>query len=172
MKDETVFDQLRAANARHSKTFVPFEVKRRAAKSLAILTCMDPRIRPLEVLGLAAGDAAVIRNAGGRATADALRSLVLANAFLTVRDVLVMHHSDCALGGRHESEIRAGLDPGQGEATAAWDFLAMPDPDRALGDDVEVVRSHPALVGRVRVEGWRYDVTNGTVERLFFAPDH
>jgi hypothetical protein len=77
-----------------------------------------------------------------------------------------MHHTDCALAGRDDAEVRAGLSPEQREASAGMDFLAMPDPDAALAADVQAVRSFAALPTGVRVEGWRYDVGNGAVLRL------
>ncbi|HEX3840117.1 MAG TPA: carbonic anhydrase [Acidimicrobiales bacterium] len=161
-----MFDDLLAANRRYAAGFTLQGIPGAAAKRFALVTCMDSRIEPLVMLGLSPGDAKILRNAGGRVTADVLRSLVLATTFLGVENVAVMHHTDCALAGRDDAEVRAGLSPEQREASAGLDFLAMPDPDAALAADVQAVRSYEALPTGVRVEGWRYDVGSGAVLRV------
>lgn len=130
------------------------------------MTCMDTRIDPLAILGIEPGDAKIIRNAGGRATSDVLRSLVLAVAFLGVSDIAVMHHTGCALAGMTDEQVLSGIPEGQRRALEGTAFLAMPDPDTALGEDVQSVRSHPGLPATIRAEGWRYDVETGLVHRV------
>ena len=87
---------------------------------------MDSRIEPLAMLGLVPGDAKILRNAGGRVTTDVLRSLILATRFLGVRRIAVMQHTDCALVGRTDEEVRADLRPAPDGEAEAWEFLAMP----------------------------------------------
>jgi carbonic anhydrase len=161
-----MFDDLLAANRRYAAGFTLQGIPAAAAKRFALVTCMDSRIEPLVMLGLSQGDAKILRNAGGRVTSDVLRSLVLATTFLGVENVAVMHHTDCALAGRDDAEVRAGLSPEQRGASVGMDFLAMPDPDAALAADVQAVRTCEALPPGVRVEGWRYDVGSGAVLRL------
>ncbi|HEX3459277.1 MAG TPA: carbonic anhydrase [Acidimicrobiales bacterium] len=161
-----MFDDLLAANHRYAAGFTLQGIPAAAAKQFGLVTCMDSRIEPLAMLGLSPGDAKILRNAGGRVTSDVLRSLVLATTFLGVENVAVMHHTDCALAGRDDARVRAGLSPEQREASAGLDFLAMPDPDAALAADVQAVRSYAALPAGVRVEGWRYDVSSGAVLRV------
>jgi carbonic anhydrase len=156
-----MWDDLLAANDSYASGFVHADVPARAARGLAIVTCMDSRIDPLAVLGLAVGDAKVIRNAGGRVTPDALRSLALAAALLGVRRVAVMHHTRCALAST-EAEVHTAL-ADRGVDAAGWDLLAMPDPDGALAADVEAVRSCPLLPDELAAAGWRYDVDTGRV---------
>jgi len=158
-----VFDDLLAANRRYTSGFGLQGIPGTAAKRFGLVTCMDSRIEPLVMLGLSQGDAKILRNAGGRVTADVLRSLVLATTFLGVEYVAVMHHTDCALAGRDDDEVRSGLNPEQLEGVRGWEFLAMPDPDAALAADVNAVRTCPALPVGIRVEGWRYDVGTGAV---------
>ncbi len=161
-----MFDDLIEANRAYASRFALAGVQPEADKGFALVTCMDSRIEPLTMLGLVPGDAKIIRNAGGRATVDVLRSLVLAASFLGVRRVAVMHHTGCALAGRTEESIRAGLSAEGVGDTDGWEFLAMPDADDALRQDVETIRDCPLLPSDIPVEGWRYDVETGLVERV------
>lgn len=161
-----MFDDLLTANSKYSASFTMRGIPASAARAFGLVTCMDSRIEPLLMLGLRPGDAKILRNAGGRVTADVLRSLVLAATFLGVRDIAVMHHTDCALAGRDDTAIRSGLSPQQSEGSKGWAFLTMPDPDAALAADVDAVRSCAALPPEVHVEGWRYDVDTGVVHRV------
>lgn len=157
-----MIEDLLAANQRYADTFSLEGLPARTAKGVAVVTCMDTRIDPMTILGLAPGDAKVIRNAGGRITTDALRSLALACAYLGVTEVAVMHHTRCALAGTTDEETRSALP----EEAAGWEWLAMPDPDAALAADVEAVRTCPLLPAGVAVHGWRYDVDTGRVATL------
>ena len=161
-----MFDDLLAANRQYARTFDLKGIPGRAAKGFGLVTCIDSRIEPLTMLGLHPGDAKILRNAGGRVTPDVLRSLVLATTFLGVTHVAVMHHTDCALARGGEAELRSGLSEKQVAESAGWDFLTMDDPDEALAEDVDAVRTCAVLPDGVRVEGWRYDVQSGVVDRV------
>ena len=161
-----MFDDLLAANRRYASGFSLQGIPGAAAKRFGLVTCMDSRIEPLVMLGLSQGDAKILRNAGGRVTSDVLRSLVLATTFLGVGYIAVMHHTDCALAGRDDAEVKSGLSPDQLRSASNWEFLAMPDPEVALAADVEAVRTCVALPTGIRVEGWRYDVATGAVRQV------
>ena len=160
-----MFADLLEENARYAADFSLAGIPAPAAKEFALVTCMDSRIEPLAMLGLVPGDAKILRNAGGRVTTDVLRSLIMATRFLGVRRIAVMQHTGCALVGRTDEEVRADLDGPDGEAEA-WEFLAMPDPDRALESDVDAVRRCPLLAPDVVVEGWRYHVEDGHIDQV------
>jgi carbonic anhydrase len=164
-----MFDEFFASNARYASDFTHTGMTPQAAKQLCVVTCMDTRIDPLAILGLSVGDAKILRNAGGRVTADVLRSLVLATHFLGVTRVAVMHHTGCALAGSDDSKFTEALSPEEREATAGWSWLSMPDPDAALSEDVTTARSCRGLGSTVSVEGWRYDVGTGLVSRVIPA---
>ena len=104
-----MFDDLLEANRRYRTEFHDSGVEGVAAKGLAVLTCIDSRIDPLAMLGLRAGDAKIVRNAGARVTRDALRSLVLAANLLGVARVCVVQHTDCAMVGSTDEELRARI---------------------------------------------------------------
>jgi carbonic anhydrase len=161
-----MFDDLLAANRQYSQTFALQGIPGRAAKGFGLVTCIDSRIEPLPMLGLHPGDAKILRNAGGRVTPDVLRSLALATTFLGVTHIAVMHHTDCALARGGEAQLRSGLSEKQAAHSEGWDFLTMGDPDKALAEDVHVVRTCEVLPDGVRVEGWRYDVQTGVVDRI------
>ncbi len=161
-----MFDDALKANRTYAEDFTLGDMQAPTRKGFAVVTCMDTRIDPLAILGLRPGDAKIIRNAGARVTDDVLRSLVLATHFLGVTEIAVMHHTGCALAGRSDDDVVADL-RNDGAATAeGWTPLAMPDPDAALRSDVHAARACELLPPSVTVEGWRYDVRTGLVDRV------
>jgi len=164
-----MFEELLDANSSYAAGFDLNGLQPRAARGFCLVTCMDTRIEPIRVLGLDPGDAKILRNAGGRVTDDVLRSLVLATNFLGVTGVAVMHHTGCALAGTSDSELSRALPDAQRLATSDIGFLSMPDPEAALAADVEALRGCRGLASGVLVEGWRYDVATGVVDRRIKA---
>lgn len=148
-------DELLTANASYAGHFALGDLEARAARAVAVVTCIDTRIEPLGMLGLVPGDAKIMRNAGGRVTDDVLRSLVLAVKLLGVERVVVIHHTECALAGTTDDELRAATG-----SDAAW-LGAMPDAEQALADDVQRVRDSAIVGPSVAVEGLVYDVRTG-----------
>src|SRR6476646_527441 len=118
-----MFDDLLAPNARYRAAFHASGMPGSAAKGLAVLTCIDSRIDPLALLGLHAGDAKIIRNAGARVTDDALRSLVLAVNLLGVTRVCVVQHTECAMVGTTDEALRARMGKERGVDASGWEFL-------------------------------------------------
>jgi carbonic anhydrase len=163
-----MFDDLLLANDGYATEFRLSGIAAPAAKGFALLTCMDSRIEPLAMLGLAPGDAKIMRNAGGRVTDDMLRSLILATHFLNVSEIAVMQHTHCAMTSRTEEQVWAEIAAELPDAVDEdrWEFGTMADPDATLAEDVERLRSCPLLPPEVRVEGWRYDVDSGRIARL------
>jgi carbonic anhydrase len=140
-----------------------------AARALAVLTCIDSRIDPLAMLGLRAGDAKIIRNAGARVTDDALRSLILAVNLLGVSRVCVVQHTNCAMVDCTEEEIRARIEAQRGVDTAGWDFLATTDQLATLRQDIALIEQCPLLPSDLQVAGFVFDVHSGAlvhVDRL------
>jgi carbonic anhydrase len=127
------------------------------AKRLAIVACMDARLLPLRLLGLAEGDAHVIRNAGGIVTDDVVRSLAISQRVLGTTDVAVIHHTGCGMHGFDDEQFRTAL----GEETGAsppWSIDGLPDAHAGVREAVERVRSSPFLTGTMAVRGYVYDV--------------
>ena len=164
-----VLSDLLLANERYAATFKHGDLPRPPARKVAILTCLDARIMPAQALGLAAGDANVIRNAGGRA-ADAMRSLVISTRLLDTKEIIVIHHNDCGLQAFSNEQIveRIGKDLGpEAKAIAsAIDFLPFTDLALSVRDDVELIRSSPLIASDVTVSGFIYDVRTGRLSAV------
>ena len=160
-----MFDDLLTANARFAENFDLAGLSSQAGKKLAVVTCIDTRLDPYRVLGLQPGDAKILRNAGGRVTTDALRSLILATNLLSVERIAVIQHTKCAVGSPPD-KLAAALAEAAGvtvEELGDLDLGAMADPDADLRADVQLVRDCPLIPDTVEVVGWRYDVDTGLV---------
>ena len=157
------FADVLAANKEYVAQFKYSELTGRAAKGLAIVTCMDSRINPLSVGGMRSGDAKILRNAGARVTDDVLRTLVLGTYLLGVDRILVMPHTDCRMAQESEEEIHALIDGQYGIDTRSLEFKTVKDQRAALVLDVQRVRSYPLLREGVIVGGAIYDVKTGTI---------
>jgi len=156
-----MFDDLLEANRRYVTDFHDGGVSGKAARGLAVLTCIDSRIDPLAMLGLRAGDAKIVRNAGARVTDDALRSLVLAANLLDVTRVCVVQHTDCAVVGADESTLRARVAGARGIDPVGWEFLGSDDPAATLRADLARLRACELLPPDLEVGGFVFDVRSG-----------
>jgi carbonic anhydrase len=149
-------------------------------RKLAILTCMDARMDPARFAGLSEGDAHVIRNAGGRASDDAIRSLVISCQLMGTTDWLVIHHSGCGMQAYTDDDIRhlLGLDRQEkhpegskwhnvsrsSETPADIHWLTFRDLRQSIIDDVARIRSHPLVPPTVAIYGFIYHIHHGTLE--------
>ena len=131
----------------------------RPRRRVAVLTCMDARIDPLAMLGFERGDAHVIRNAGGLATDDAIRSLSASQRLLGTEEVVVVMHEDCGLHGGDDEEFARLL--AEDGARPEWSLGSFEDLDTALLESLERLRSAPELPARDRVRGFVFDPETG-----------
>jgi len=149
------------------------------ARQFAILTCMDARLHPSKFAGLAEGDAHVIRNAGGRASDDAIRSLVISYKLLGTKEWFVIHHTNCGMelftddvmSGLLESSLKTAVldgtkwkDVGAGPGAIHGKYvkwLTISNLEGSVVEDVQRIRSHPLVPGEIPIYGYIYDVTNG-----------
>lgn len=156
------------------------------ARHFAILTCMDARLDPAKFVGLAEGDAHVIRNAGGRASDDAIRSLVISYKLLGTREWFVIHHTNCGMEFFTNDVMRGLLansletaaltdngfqDVGKGPGSRAGEFiewLTIRDQAQSVRDDVQRIRKHPLVPKSITIYGYVYDVKSG---RLLDIPE-
>jgi carbonic anhydrase len=162
--DDDRFADVLAANEAYVTRFDPSGLTGRAAKGLAVLTCIDSRIDPLAALGLRPGDAKILRNAGARVTDDVLRTLVLASYLLNVNCVMVMAHTDCRMVGESDADVHEAIRAGGGPDTRSLAFQVTDDQDATLADDVQRIRSSPYLRD-LEVGGFVYDVASGRLTR-------
>ena len=158
------FEDLLAANETYAARFTSSGLKGRAARGLAVVTCMDSRIEPLQMLGLSKGDAKILRNAGARVTDDVLRTLVLAVALLGVERVLVVPHTDCGMTRRTDEEVQDAVRAASGMDARSIDFSTISDQRATLERDVQRVRSWPFLPQGMPVAGALYDVRSGRLD--------
>ncbi|MFN2523206.1 MAG: beta-class carbonic anhydrase, partial [Mycobacteriales bacterium] len=138
------FDDVLTANSAYAQTFSDAGIPGKAAKGLAVVTCMDSRISPLDLLGLQPGDAKILRNAGARVTDDVLRTLVLAVHLLEVSRVMVMPHTDCRMTKVTDEQVHDEL-LGRGIDTRSLEFRTVSNQIEELRRDVQKVRSSPYL---------------------------
>lgn len=160
------FADVRAANAAFTNRHVDRHLTGYASKGLAIVTCMDSRIKPLEVVGMGEGDAKILRNAGARVTEDIIRTLVLATYLLGVDRILVMPHTNCKMATGDEDEIHALIMQEYGVDTRSLEFRTVTDQVDALRRDVTRLRSFPLLREGVAIVGGIYDVQSGALEPI------
>ena len=158
------FSDVLAANSDFVDNFQHSELTGTALKGLAIVTCMDSRISPLAAVGMQAGDAKILRNAGARVTDDVLRTLVLASYLLGVNRVLVMPHTDCRMASADEATIHATIKGQFGVDTRSLEFRTVSDQRAALAIDVTRIRTYPLLQKGVSVAGAIYNVSTGKLE--------
>lgn len=160
------FNDLFAANKDFQTGFKSQDLTGFALKGLAIVTCMDSRIEPLKVVGLKAGDAKILRNAGARVTEDVLRTLVLATHLLGVKRVLVMPHTDCRMASGDEDSIHASIMESSGIDTRSIEIRTVKDQIAALKTDVLRIQTFPLLSEDLEVIGAVYDVKTGKLEKI------
>ena len=132
---------------------------------LAVLTCMDARVDVSALLGLRPGDAHVIRNAGGRATDDALRSLAISQAVLGTREIMVIHHTECALGRMTQAQIAERITAATGQLVTE-DLGTFLDPMQSILQDVERLRKALSLARRDKIRGFMYDLSANTLKEI------
>jgi carbonic anhydrase len=175
-----VLQEVLAANQRYADEFGDkARLAMPPARHFAILTCMDARLDPAKFTGLAEGDAHVIRNAGGRASDDAIRSLVISYKLLGTREWFVIHHTNCGMEFFTNDVIRGLLansletaaltdkgfqNVGKGPGSRAGEFiewLTIRDQEQSVRDDVQRIREHPLVPKSIPIYGYSYDVKSG-----------
>ena len=162
------FDEFLEANTIFAASFDQGDLPMPPARKVAIVACMDARLHPEKVLGLAIGDAHVIRNAGGRAE-DALRSLVISERLLGTTEIVVLHHTDCGMLTFSNAQLAAKVQADLGADVTGRDFLPFSDLEQSVRDDVTILRASPLIPGDIPISGAIYDVTTGQVHEVVRA---
>ncbi len=154
------------------------------SRRFAILTCMDARLDPAQFAGLSEGDAHVIRNAGGRASDDAIRSLIISYKLLGTKEWFVIHHTDCGMEtftddvmrnllrcSLRTAEFKGGkwVDPGRSEGRSDGDYidwLTISNQEESVIADVRHIRMHPLVPQDIPIYGYLYDVKTGELNEV------
>lgn len=163
----SVADELLKANEEFIRTFDLGNLNVRPKRRLAVLACMDSRILFERCLGLKPGDAHMIRNAGGIATEDALRSLIVSHHLLDTQEFIIINHTDCGLLKVREYELRQSLAEKTGAvAIEPAHFYAFDDLEQNVRQQVQRVKSHPWIPNQLPVRGFIYDVKTGKLTEV------
>jgi len=185
-----VHDEVMAANVGYAADFGDkANLPMPPGRHFAILTCMDARLDPAKYAGLSEGDAHVIRNAGGRASDDAIRSLVISYKLLGTREWFVIHHTDCGMETFTDDIMRGLLasslktasvdasgwhDSGKGPGSTEGnyiDWLTIPNQEKSVLEDVLRIRNHPLVPEEIPVYGYIYDVKSGKLVEVVNATE-
>jgi len=180
-----IFDEIKQANATYASNFGnKKDLAMPPKRKTAILTCMDARLDPAKFSGLVEGDAHVIRNAGGRASDDAIRSLVISHKLLGTNQWLVIHHTDCGMETFNneimnqllsESLSTATVDKegwknlvkGKGSSEARFvNWLTISNQKQSVIEDLSRIRSHPLVNPDIVIRGYIYDVRTGLLSEV------
>lgn len=155
------FDHFLSANeayvALHGTAHLPLKPKTR----VAIVTCMDSRLHVAQALGLALGDAHILRNAGGRVTEDMIRSLVISQQQMGTREIVVLHHTDCGAQTFTNEGFARQLRDSLGVEVGDRDFLPFTDVEASVREDMAILRQSPLIPDDVVINGALYDVDTG-----------
>ena len=158
------FDDLLANNREFARNFNQQGFDGIAHAGVLMVTCMDSRIVPLEMVGLTFGDAKIIRTPGGRVTTSAMAGFIAGVHLLQVDRIMVIPHSRCAMAAADDDVLIERIRQSSG-ADASWvRFGASADQRRTLHRDVEKLRNHPLIADRAIVGGFYYDVDTGLLE--------
>lgn len=158
-------DELLGYNAEVAAGFDDADLQVEPLRNLAIVACMDSRIDTFKILGLGNGEAHIIRNAGGIITDDVIRSLTLSQRFLSTREIILVHHTDCGLQKVNENEFRNDLEAELG-VKPWWSLEAFTDPYKDVAQSIKRLQMTPFLLHKDHISGFVYDVTDGLLHKV------
>lgn len=161
-----VLPEFLAANERYAQQFTQGNLSAPPRRQVAILTCMDARLDPAKFLGLQEGEAHVIRNAGGRASDDAVRSLAISQRLLGTREVVVIHHTGCGMLSFSNEQLRDQIQRELGADASSIDFLPFSDLEESVRQDVATLRNSPLIPADIPISGFIYDVRTGRLREV------
>lgn len=163
----STIDEVVLANEKYAQTHKPRSLSPRPTRRLAVVTCMDTRLTKA-TMGLAEGDAHIIRNAGGIITDDTLRSLLVSHYSLGTEEFMVINHTDCGLMRSTEDELRTMIERHAGTASISPErFYAFKSPEENVRKQLEKLKSHPWVRKEIVVRGFVFDVDTGRLKEVF-----
>lgn len=166
MSQKTETSKIVEANKEYSRTQFPGKLTAQPSRHIAILACMDARLSVDQLAGIKAGEAHIIRNAGGIATEDAVRSLIISNELLGTREFVVINHTDCGMLKFKDSDLRKKLELRYGRDASDIKFLAFSNLKENVRRQVETIKNHPLIPKEIPVTGFIYQVENGLLQRV------
>jgi len=164
-------DDLLANNAGYVEHFADHGLALRPRRRLAIVACMDSRMDIFQMLGLAHGDAHIIRNAGGVVTDDVIRSLVLSQRLLGTEEIILIHHTDCGMQKTTEDELKAAVEADTG-IRPAWSVESFTDPFQNVRQSMSRLHRSPFVQTKNYIRGFVYEVETGRLVEVAADPRH
>ena len=161
------FENFLKANQAYVELHGDLHLSIKPKTKVAIVTCMDSRIHVAPALGLALGDAHILRNAGGRVTDDMIRSLVISQQQMGTREIVVLHHTDCGAQTFNNEDFQEHLKCELGVDVSGQDFLPFQDIDESVREDMKLLRECPLIPDDVIISGAVYDVDTGSMREIY-----
>ncbi|MFW6174770.1 MAG: beta-class carbonic anhydrase [Chloroflexota bacterium] len=162
----TTFNEMLEANKCYAAEFDQGELPAPPARRVAVITCMDARLHPEKFLGLSLGDAHVIRNAGGRVSEDAIRSLVISEQLLTTNEIVVIHHTGCGMMILCNEDLNRKVRDELGVDTSGKDWMLFDALEQGVRDDIEALRRSELIPDSITIHGAIYEVETGRVREV------
>ena len=161
------FENFLKANQAYVELHGDLHLSIKPKTKVAIVTCMDSRLHVAPALGLALGDAHILRNAGGRVTDDMIRSLVISQQQMGTREIVVLHHTDCGAQTFNNEDFQEHLKCELGVDVSGQDFLPFQDVDESVREDMKLLRESPLIPDDVVISGAVYDVDTGRMIEVY-----
>ena len=161
------FENFLKANQAYVELHGDLHLSIKPKTKVAIVTCMDSRLHVAQALGLALGDAHILRNAGGRVTDDMIRSLVISQQQMGTREIVVLHHTDCGAQTFQNEEFQEHLKTELGIDVSGQDFLPFQDVEESVREDMQLLRECPLIPDDVVISGAVYDVDTGSMREVY-----
>ena len=161
------FENFLKANQAYVELHGDLHLSIKPKTKVAIVTCMDSRLHVAPALGLALGDAHILRNAGGRVTEDMIRSLVISQQQMGTREIVVLHHTDCGAQTFNNEDFQERLKCELGVDVSGQDFLPFQDIDESVREDMKLLRECPLIPDDVIISGAVYDVETGSMREIY-----
>ena len=161
------FENFLKANQAYVELHGDLHLSIKPKTKVAIVTCMDSRLHVAPALGLALGDAHILRNAGGRVTDDMIRSLVISQQQMGTREIVVLHHTDCGAQTFNNEDFQEHLKCELGVDVSGQDFLPFQDIDQSVREDMKLLRECPLIPDDVIISGAVYDVDTGSMREIY-----
>ena len=161
------FENFLKANQAYVELHGDLHLSIKPKTKVAIVTCMDSRLHVAPALGLALGDAHILRNAGGRVTDDMIRSLVISQQQMGTREIVVLHHTDCGAQTFNNEDFQEHLKCELGVDVSGQDFLPFQDVDERVREDMKLLRECPLIPDDVIISGAVYDVDTGSMREIY-----
>ena len=165
MTTETFADTCVANNARYAETFDKGDVPLPPARKAAVVACMDARIETGRLLGLAEGDAHVIRNAGGVVTDDVLRSLLISQRLLGTEEIILVHHTDCGMLTFRDDDVKDAIEADTG-LRPSFALEAFASLEKDVRQSIRRIEACPFIPVKDRIRGFVYDVKTGRLQEV------